>query len=153
MLGNCLFTFLLIYHQFVNIYLHVFSSLSIPDCVDRAVYCVNPPKEIVGGSITVLENPEDSHYQKPGACSWTRWFNSNDNVGGKGDLEIISEINDKFGTMACGPYPMAQNIKVRTVDTKQEVTKEGGPEKYEQFDKYNGFTCLNQQQVGHYVLY
>ena len=26
-------------------------------------------------------------------CEWTRFFNGNDNVGGKGDLELVSEIN------------------------------------------------------------
>ena len=121
--------------------------MSIPDCVDRTVYCVNPPEEIVGGSIAVLENPEDSLYTKSSGCQPTRWFNSNDNVGGKGDLEIISEINGKFGTMACG---QPQGIKVRIVDTKQEVTKEGGPEKYDNFDIFTGFTCLNQNQVSHH---
>ena len=118
-------------------------TLSIPDCVDRTVYCVNTPPYIDGGSILLDVNPSP-FYKKPGAdCQWTRWFNSNDNVGGKGDLEIISEINDKFGTMACG---LPKDIKVRAVESKVVATKEGGPEKYSNFDKFNGFTCLNKEQ-------
>ena len=76
-------------------------------------------------------------------CQWTRWFNSNDNVGGKGDLELISEINGQYGTMACAK---PDDIKVRVKETKVTVTKEGGPEKYQSFDKYSGFTCLNKDQ-------
>ena len=118
-------------------------TLSIPDCVDRTVYCVNTPPYIDGGSILLDVNPSP-FYKKPGAdCQWTRWFNSNDNVGGKGDLEIISEINDKFGTMACG---LPKDIRVRAVESKVVATKEGGPEKYSNFDKFNGFTCLNKEQ-------
>ena len=53
--------------------------------------------------------------------------------------------------MACGK---PKEIHVRTVDTKEEVTKESGPEIYDKFDIYTGFTCLNQQQVGHhYILF
>ena len=150
MLGNLLFYYDSVLFNYLFT-LNFSSSLSIPDCVDRTVYCVNPPETIVGGSITVLENPKDSLYKSSSGCQPTRWFNSNDNVGGKGDLEIISEINGKFGTMACGK---PKEIHVRTVDTKEEVTKESGPEIYDKFDIYTGFTCLNQQQVGHhYILF
>ena len=45
--------------------------------------------------------------------------------------------------MACAK---PDDIKVRIKETKVTVTKEGGPEKYQSFDKYSGFTCLNKDQ-------
>ena len=45
--------------------------------------------------------------------------------------------------MACDK---PDDIKVRIKETKITVTKEGGPEKYQSFDKYSGFTCLNKDQ-------
>ncbi len=32
-------------------------DLYIPDCADRAVYCMAPPTEIDGGEVTILNNP------------------------------------------------------------------------------------------------
>ena len=117
--------------------------LSIPDCVDRTVYCVFPPASIAGGDITINQNPSPS-YKKQSQCNWGRWFNANDNVGGKGDFEIITEINGKFGTMACAN---PDDIKARVKETKQEVPKQGGPQVYSKYDKINGFTCLNKDQT------
>ena len=37
--------------------------LSIPDCVDRTVYCVNTPTSIYGGTIIIDENPSP-YYKK-----------------------------------------------------------------------------------------
>ncbi len=35
-------------------------NIYIPDCADRAVYCMAPPTEIDGGFVTILENPSPS---------------------------------------------------------------------------------------------
>ena len=78
-----------------------------------------------------------------GECMWTRWFNTNDNVGAKGDAEYISEINGEFGIMACAE---PSDIKARIVATKEEVPKVGGPEVYRKYENVNGFVCMNKDQ-------
>jgi len=43
-------------------------NLIIPDCVDRTVYCSDPPSDpYVGGSVTVVDNPSP-YYKKAGGC-------------------------------------------------------------------------------------
>ena len=40
------------------------SKISVPDCVDRTVYCVNPPASITGGDINIDENPSPYYKKK-----------------------------------------------------------------------------------------
>ena len=40
------------------------SKISVPDCVDRTVYCVNPPSSITGGDIIIDENPSPYYKKK-----------------------------------------------------------------------------------------
>ena len=40
------------------------ATLSVPDCVDRTVYCVNPPPYIFGGTISINENPSPYYKKK-----------------------------------------------------------------------------------------
>ena len=40
------------------------SKISVPDCVDRTVYCVNPPASITGGDIIIDENPSPYYKKK-----------------------------------------------------------------------------------------
>ena len=40
------------------------SKISVPDCVDRTVYCVNPPPSINGGDIIIDENPSPYYKKK-----------------------------------------------------------------------------------------
>ncbi len=76
-------------------------------------------------------------------CQWTRWFNGNTEIASKGDTELIIEIANKFGTMACS-YP--EDIKARVASTK-EVADENGPEIYSKYNTDEGFMCLNSQQL------
>jgi hypothetical protein len=49
----------------------------------------------------ILYSNPSPYYKKKDGCNWGRWFNSNTALSGKGDQELISEINQKYGTMAC----------------------------------------------------
>ena len=116
----------------------------IPACVERTVYCVFPPSTIEGGQVTVEHNPGPYSTTIQGQCKWTRWFNTNDNVIGKGDYELISEVNKKHGIMAC-PEPL--NIIARVVDTQEIVsTLDGGLQNFTTYDNVTGFICRNIDQ-------
>ena len=42
------------------------SNLTIPNCVDRTVYCSNPPDQYPQGSINVNQNPSLAYKKLPG---------------------------------------------------------------------------------------
>jgi hypothetical protein len=41
-------------------------NLSIPDCVDRTVYCTNPPDSVPAESVTIINNPSSTYKRAPG---------------------------------------------------------------------------------------
>jgi len=47
-------------------------NMTIPDCVDRAVYCSNPPTSLSGGTVTVNKNPSFAYKVLPGIINATR---------------------------------------------------------------------------------
>ena len=69
------------------------STLNIPDCEDRTVYCAFPPDYISGGNVIVNPNPSPN-YKKNDECRWTKWFNLG--KGSKGDSESIEELYSVF---------------------------------------------------------
>ena len=116
------------------------STLNIPDCEDRTVYCAFPPDYISGGDVIVNPNPSPN-YKKNDECRWTKWFNLG--KGSKGDSESIEELYSVFSWQVC---PKPKDIRARIVSTKEMVTPDG-PQIYANYDTVSGFVCQDDGQL------
>ena len=116
-------------------------SLTIPACEDRTIYCTFPPENILGGEVSVENNPSPS-FKKNENCRWTKWFNVG--KGSKGDKEQILELFGLYSWQVC---PKPRDMKVRIASSKEIVEKTGGVQIFDTFDTETGFVCKDSDQV------
>ena len=117
-------------------------DISVPECVDRTVYCLNPDVEIENGEMRVLENPSPNYMVGgPDVCSWSPWYNSDIGSNDFGDKEFISGLHQIHPKSTC-PKPIQFQARSILGQTPAELTGET----FIYYDTSKGFYCVNHQQ-------